>query len=207
VVLRNKIEDDPSKSFVSVDVDDGADAFAQDVRLVDAEAESMLLYGIEKESFVSGKLVPGRENESFGILKAPQDYDPSSGLRAKMDQSMHNIGHAPWCLKALNGCKDHFVTQALFVGSSRRKSFFRSVRLCWVDLDIYRVGLFDEAESVARIVEHTRSIGLPDPGMIVSSGRGFYCKWFFDAAIFDLVSWEKVQGIFVFAFSSFGRGP
>ena len=98
---------------------------------------------------------------------------------------------------------DTFVSQSTFVGTTRRKCFFSRVRACWVDLDLHTQGMDLDAQTVAEIRLHCESLQLPQPTLIISSGRGAYLKWILQRAVTDLPAWEAAQSMLVLLFQNF----
>jgi len=91
---------------------------------------------------------------------------------------------------------DTYATQATFIGPGRKLALFSRVNSAWVDLDLYNG---DETAcewdriKLSKIRSHTKALGLPEPSLVISSGRGAYAKWVFAAPVYELPAWQLVN--------------
>ena len=141
------------------------------------------------------ELAPERRLERFSTLS----ISPEGQSR----QSMHALDSIDSIARQLQGQYDTYVSQATFVGTSRRKSMFCQVRACWVDLDLHKDGLVLDGAMVREIRNHCRALSLPEPSLIVASGRGAYLKWILERAVTDLPAWDAAQSLLVVLFQRF----
>lgn len=143
----------------------------------------------------AAELEAERQLERFSVLRLDAD--------GRKSQSMHALAHIEPVARSLLGAHDSYVSQASFVGTSRRKSMFARVRACWVDLDLHKEGIRLDAQTVREIRAHCTGLGLPEPSLIVASGRGAYCKWILERAVTSLPAWDAAQSMLVVLFQRF----
>lgn len=138
---------------------------------------------------------PARQLETFGVLEmTPQ---------GRKTQSMYALGHLQTLAQHLRGKADCYVSQASFIGARRTKSLFSRVRACWVDLDLYQAGLRFDAALAREIRAHCRALQLPEPSLIIASGRGAYCKWMLTRPTTNLPAWDAAQSMLTLLFRRF----
>lgn len=103
----------------------------------------------------------------------------------------------PEVIRQIAGSADTYISQSAFLTGKRRTlSTFKHVNSCWVDLDYYNDLISPEEWSsikLQRIVEHGKELGIPAPSMIVDSGQGAYVRWIFDAPVYQLPIWNRIQ--------------
>ena len=103
----------------------------------------------------------------------------------------------PEVIRQIAGSADTYISQSAFLTGKRRTiSAFKHVNSCWVDLDYYNDQISPEEWSsikLQRIVEHGKELGIPAPSMIVDSGQGAYVRWIFDAPVYQLPIWNRIQ--------------
>jgi DNA-binding Lrp family transcriptional regulator len=93
---------------------------------------------------------------------------------------------------------DTWISQAEFWAPTRRLLHFMRVGLLFVDLDTYKlpefVGLSPEAQ-LERLLRLCEAMGLPEPSLVVFSGRGLQAKWLLDSGLpaRALPRWSLVQ--------------
>lgn len=133
-------------------------------------------------------------NEKFALLKI------SDGVKR---QTMFDLAHVDAVARSAGQCVDMFASQATFVGASRQKSCFSRVRACWVDLDFHQDGRLLDSALVRDIRRHCDQLGLPQPSLVISSGRGAYLKWVLQRSVTDLPAWEAAQSMLVLLFQPF----
>ncbi len=106
---------------------------------------------------------------------------------------------------ATSGQNDVYLSQSSFFSFGRKAVNFKQTRAAWVDLDIYNQGRTLTAQTINEIIERGRSLGIPDPTSIVSSGRGCYLKWFFEVPVTQaqLPVWNLLQSTLTAAYASF----
>lgn len=108
---------------------------------------------------------------------------------------------------SLRGRDDTYISQASFATKLRRSFNTKSIRCVFVDLDAYDESGPQEIEAqAASVIERARSLGLPKPSYIASSGRGLYAKWMFEAPVNAtlLPQWKLLQKKLVSAYLDMG---
>lgn len=132
----------------------------------------------------------------------------SADRRGWREQSF-NVDVMDKVLAALKGAPDAYVSQATFVSPKRAASLTHTLRCAWVDLDLYNLDMVADDASVEAVMRHARNSGLPEPSLVVSSGRGLYAKWVFDQPITSsmMLQWNALQGVLIALFHQFGCDP
>ena len=144
----------------------------------------------EQELFEPGEyLQPSGRPGYFSVLAKP------SGT---MRQASYELQHLPTIIDTLNPDADAWITQAVFTTGNRRAVNLRDVGVLFVDLDTYRcAGLAGKTpeEQVALLLLFCGQEGLPEPSIILFSGRGLQAKWLLSEAVepVALFEWNQVQ--------------
>jgi hypothetical protein len=84
-------------------------------------------------------------------------------------------------LRALRNAIDTYLSQGTFSVPMRQSVHIAWLTHAYVDLDTYksdRWRTLPPDEIVQEILWHCADADIPAPSIILSSGRGFYCKWF-----------------------------
>lgn len=127
----------------------------------------------------------------FAMLTSTRDKD---GLR----QHCYPVSSMPLVLENLDPSLDTWISQAEFFTWTRRLVHFKRVGLGWVDVDTYKVPALQAKtpdQLLAVLLEACLKAGLPEPSLVVFSGRGLQVKWLFDSALPRpaLPRWNLVQ--------------
>ena len=100
-------------------------------------------------------------------------------------ENHHRLTNYEAVLRAIGAALDTYVTQGTFTHPDRR-----AVHLAWlthalIDLDIYKAGWQDAYpdDVVREVTGYCDDQDIPRPSIIVSSGRGYYLKWFWSTPI------------------------
>ena len=133
------------------------------------------------------------DNSSAYFALLTQD----EGRTTKRQRSfpVHAMG---FVIDACDKSIDTWISQAEFWAPTRRLLHFMRVGLLFVDLDTYKLpefaGLSAEAqlECLLRLCE---AVGLPEPSLVIFSGRGLQAKWLLDSGLpaRALPRWSLVQ--------------
>lgn len=125
-------------------------------------------------------------------------------------------GHADAATMLLNlaGGDDQatYLSQSGFaaVGGRRTVGQVRALTCWFVDLDSYKVPGLSGADA-AQLLDGSRRVHpwLPDPTLLVDSGRGAYFVWAFDrpVAVERLAEWQAVEDALVALLKPFGADP
>ena len=106
---------------------------------------------------------------------------------------------------ALGSAPDTYMSQASFALPRRIASATSALNCAFIDLDAYNVGL--QPDAAALVLEKiAANAGMPQPSIVVSSGRGIYAKWIFDQPISSdlLPQWSALQNILAALFDPLG---
>jgi len=110
--------------------------------------------------------------------------------------------------QSLRGRADTYISQATFASRLRKSYNAKSLRCVFVDLDYYNTDLAQTDVQILadRVIERARSLGVPDPSYIASSGKGLYVKWVFDTPINATLmpGWKLMQKKLVSAYLPMG---
>ena len=102
---------------------------------------------------------------------------------------------------------DRYITQASYIAPSRKAINFQSIRTAFIDIDcLQKLGIQPDNQFVQRVLETTEMLGVPAPSAVIFSGRGLYCKWYFNNAVnaADMVRWKTLNSALLKMFVSLG---
>jgi hypothetical protein len=165
---------------------------ARQLRLFSAEEEAELYHRTEQGGY-------------FSLLV-------QTSAETQKRQSSYPLVEMPQVLANLDLCHDTWLSQAEFTKPNRRVVNLLRLGLLFVDLDTYRfpwaVGKSAEDQAAA-VIYHCQQEGIPEPSLIVFSGRGLQAKWLLDLAIsrYALPRWNACQRSLVDKLSSLGADP
>lgn len=89
---------------------------------------------------------------------------------------------------------------------TRRAGLVRWLNTCWIDLDVYNVGLTAE-QALPHVWQAIEHMNLPKPNRIIHSGRGLYVYWFLDSVRAwpeNVILWTDLQKAFCRTFERLG---
>ena len=92
--------------------------------------------------------------------------------------------------------QDVWISQAEFWTKRRLAIHVSRIFLCFVDLDTYSAGIQVGAEQqLAMLQAHCKNNGIPQPNLVVYSGRGLQAKWVLESGLPSqaLPRWSAVQ--------------
>jgi len=101
---------------------------------------------------------------------------PDKGAR----QEVHELIHLPQVVKLLNPRVDTWISQATFTKRNRQAVNVRDIGLFFVDLDTYKTEHlrgFSPEQQAEKLCTFCRAEGLPEPSIVLFSGRGLQAKW------------------------------
>lgn len=165
--------------------------------------DSFLFYGSEPDQYHD---VSARDGTAFfAMLTSTPD---NQGRR----QLCYPVSAMPLVLRELDRHTNTWISQAEFYTWTRRLVHFKQVGLCWVDIDSYKVpGLVNKTpdELLAVLLRTCENVGLPDPSIVVFSGRGLQVKWLLDGALprAALPRWNLVQRELCHRLGAIGGDP
>lgn len=115
-----------------------------------------------------------------------------------LEEAVHAVSLAP---------NDRYLSQASFIARSRYSINVQSIRAAFVDLDcLQKYGLQPDASFVERVLALAEEMGVPTPSVVICSGRGLYCKWYFkdEVSAGELVRWKGLNQALLTIFASLG---
>lgn len=127
-------------------------------------------------------------------------------------QSSHLLSDMPTVLGLVDPTRDTWLTQAEFMRPNRRVVNLLRLGLLFVDIDTYKMlwasGKSPEAQAAA-LVHHCQVEGIPEPSLVVFSGRGLQAKWLLDGTIprQALPRWNACQRHLVDSLATLGADP
>ena len=141
------------------------------------------------ELFEPGEYLDQRGPGYFSIL---------AKANGKAKQTSHELRFLPQVVNGLNPRIDTWISQAVFDQPNRRAVNLRSVGLLFADLDTYHCpGLADKTpeQQTALLLVFCGHEGIPEPSIVLFSGRGLQVKWLLDHAIepLSLYDWDASQ--------------
>lgn len=105
---------------------------------------------------------------------------------------------------------DRYISQSSFIVPNRQAINFQSIRAAYVDLDCEQnLGVVPDSYFVERVLATTLEMGIPTPSVVICSGRGLYCKWYFkhEVTADDMIRWKTLNLALLKMFSSLGADP
>jgi hypothetical protein len=156
------------------------------------------------------------ELEALAYLDPTRDGFFAIGVksgRKKYKQRCFPLSQLPEVLESYRAANaDVYVSQSEFWAPSREKKFVKRLTACFLDLDTYKEAEFRElpAESLcALVLDHCYQSSIPEPSLVVFSGRGLQLKWCFTSPIPEgaLERWEAVQQELCAAFKRYHADP
>ena len=127
----------------------------------------------------------------FSLLTQP------AGTTAKRQRS-YPVDSMGFVIAECDKSIDSWISQAEFFAPTRRLLHFMRVGLLFVDLDTYKLpeleGLSAEAQ-LEKLLRLCEAQCLPEPSLVIFSGRGLQAKWLLDSALpaRALPRWSLVQ--------------
>lgn len=123
----------------------------------------------------------------------------------------YRLGDMPKVIEALDQERDTWISQAEFIKPNRRVVYLLRLNLCFVDLDTYKTpwaGTPPETLS-NRVWGYCLDEGIPEPSLILYSGRGLQVKWLLERPLprAALPRWNAVQKQLVASLEPFGADP
>lgn len=100
-------------------------------------------------------------------------------------QRVYKLGQMEYVLKHCNKDRDQYMSQAFFAKQNRRAINVSGITHAFVDLDIYHTDKahFTQDQLVMAIRLFCEDENIPQPTMIIFSGRGYYLKWMWDTPL------------------------
>jgi len=117
--------------------------------------------------------------------------------RRELRQRSYPLDYLPTFLRTTDPTRTTYISQGEFWEPNRRTVNLARIGLSFIDLDTYRspIAHLSEREVVEFVRTRCDEERVPDPSLMVASGRGYYAKWLFDRPIprDALPRWNAVQ--------------
>jgi hypothetical protein len=130
--------------------------------------------------------------------------------RPKVQRS-YPLREMPQIVENLDQNRDTWISQAEFIRQNRRVVYLLRLNLCFVDLDTYKTPWKSYSpEAMANLIRgFCQDEDIPDPSLILFSGRGLQVKWIFKRPLprAALPRWNAVQRQLVERLERFGADP
>lgn len=139
----------------------------------------------------------------FALLSAVPGSDRKRQQSFPVD-SMHAVLAA---LGSAGPRLDTWISQAEFYAPTRRLVHLSKLGLLFTDLDTYKVGIDASPEKLTeQLLRFCESQKLPEPSIIVFSGRGLQAKWLLQTALPQaaLPRWNALQDVLNARLAAFG---
>ncbi len=102
----------------------------------------------------------------------------------RMEQRPYRLHELEWVLRHVNENCDTYMSQAFFSKPCRRALHVAWLTHAYVDLDLYKLPVPPNPGDAGILLRlFCRDEGIPEPSMIVSSGRGLYLKWMWSSPL------------------------
>jgi hypothetical protein len=155
---------------------------------------------------------------------ASDHYDPTGNvakaLEAKLNQcpkltpkvqKSYRLSEMPRVIEALDQERDTWISQAEFIRPNRRVIYLLRLNLCFVDLDTYKTPwkVYPPDEMANILWGFCQDEDIPEPSLILFSGRGLQVKWLFERPLpkAALPRWNAIQKQLVATLERFGADP
>jgi hypothetical protein len=159
---------------------------------------------LQKELFEPEQYLQNQSGRAyFALLRSEPGRSYKKQTCYPVD-SMHAVLQA---LGSADREHDTWISQAEFYAPTRRLVHLSKLALLFTDLDTYKLNITagpeQQSELLLRLCE---DIGLPEPSLIVFSGRGLQAKWLLQTALPQaaLPRWNAVQAVINERLQSFG---
>ncbi|WP_183361146.1 sigma-70 region 4 domain-containing protein [Geomonas limicola] len=129
----------------------------------------------------------------------------------KSRQRSYRLNQLNVALEMVAGIQDTFISQNEFFRPNRRKESLARICVTFLDLDTYDTDYcgYNHYQMVGLLLAHCEDLHVPPPSVIMSSGRGYYMKWYYDEPVSSkaLPRWIAVQKNLLKKFKPFGADP
>lgn len=132
------------------------------------------------------------------------------GSRKK--QSSYRLTDMARVLSLVDNRNDTWISQAEFLLPNRRIVNLARIGLLFVDIDSYNLPWANDRnpeQQAQSLLYFCREEGLPEPSMIIWSGRGLHAKWILDGSVprQALPRWNACQRFLVEKLKTLGADP
>ncbi len=142
---------------------------------------------------------------TFSVLRKPKGSSKAYQRSYKLCDLMYVLEQAQKDRTA-----DYWISQGVFSKFNRLKTNLASIATAFVDIDHYhtRYVHLDPSSVVTKLLRRCDELGIPEPSIIVGSGRGLQAKWFHENLPKSaLARWDTMQRHLVNSFEELGGDP
>lgn len=139
----------------------------------------------------------------FALLKSK----PGSKYKAQRSFPVDSMCAVLQALRSDYDGQDTWISQAEFFAPTRRLVHLSKLGLLFADLDTYKSRITGGPESLTeQLLRHCQAVGLPEPSIVVFSGRGLQAKWLLTTPLPQraLPRWNAVQDVINARLKDFG---
>ena len=130
--------------------------------------------------------------------------------RGGMTQRAYRLHQMDWVLAHVRKDVDTYMSQAFFAQPSRRALHVAWMTHAYVDLDLYKLARVPPVGGAGILLRmFCADEGIPEPSLIVYSGRGFYVKWMWSTPLSRAAAGRAVavNRALVKRFAAWGSDP
>jgi hypothetical protein len=139
----------------------------------------------------------------FALLKSK----PGSKYKSQRSFPVDSLCAVLQALRSDYDGQDTWISQAEFFAPTRRLVHLSKLGLLFADLDTYKSGITGGPESLTeQFLRNCEVVGLPEPSIVVFSGRGLQAKWLLTSPLPQraLPRWNAVQDVINARLKDFG---
>ena len=130
----------------------------------------------------------------------------------RVHQQMATISSLAEHIQKRAGARDCWISQGEFFKPDRKVVNLARMQVAFVDLDTYKTARFENIQHEAQLgqlLTFCYDEQIPEPSIIIFSGRGLQAKWLFSAPVpaAALPRWAAVQRALNSLLSDFGADP
>ena len=130
----------------------------------------------------------------------------------RVHQQMATISSLAEHIQKRAGARDCWISQGEFFKPDRKVVNLARMQVAFVDLDTYKTARFENIQleaQLGQLLTFCYDKQIPEPSLIIFSGRGLQAKWLFSAPVpaAALPRWAAVQRALNNLLSDFGADP
>lgn len=159
---------------------------------------------LQKELFEPEQYLQNHSGKAYFSLLTSKQGSSYKSQRSYPVDAMHAVLQA---LRSDYDGRDVWISQAEFFAACRRLVCLSKIGLLFTDLDTYKTGLTQTPErQTEMLLRHCEKVGLPEPSIVVFSGRGLQAKWLLDGPLPQraLPRWNALQNAINAKLKDFG---
>ena len=173
---------------------------------------------------LKGRVMPPVDSPLFRAMQSGKDwrnsiqtyagkgYAQKSFPLAQLESVLSNLkAHIPLAKGDSMETTSVWISQGEFRRPNRQKQFLARISVCWVDLDLRHFGSpehlqrLSPKQALAKVLARCRERKLPNPSIVLWTGRGLAVKWGTDTLPRSAYPrWAAVQKALVEAFADLG---